>query len=200
MNKDKIIKELVEFVEGRMDFNTFWQNYKTNKDYYELFDIKLGNIYSYLRNSTLNHHLNIYNPNTRLGKDIICNDICHFLEYNNISFNKTDMYEKSFMFALSVQPNYVYIEDEDFLNKIIEQAPEGLKKGEKKKWIKNHIKEMFKYDVKPPKWIQDPEWPIVNGKPLVFKEQTKERKDDERVFYTFYDPDTLEEKVIVQFY
>jgi hypothetical protein len=59
---------------------------------------------------------------------------------------------------------------------------------------------MFKYDSKPPKWIQDPEWPIIDGKPFVFKSQTKDRKNDERVFYTFYNPETKEERVIIQFY
>ena len=48
--------------------------------------------------------------------------------------------------------------------------------------------------------IQSPEWPIVNGKPLVFRGQSKEKKYDERVFYYFYDPDTGEETVIEQMY
>ncbi len=59
---------------------------------------------------------------------------------------------------------------------------------------------MFKYDTKPPRWIQDPEWPIIDGKPLIFKSQTKEKLDDERVYYTFYNPETKEEQIVCQFY
>ena len=92
------------------------------------------------------------------------------------------------------------IEDDEILNKYINEAPEGLKKTEKKKWIKNRVKQDFKYDKTPPRWVQDPEWPIVDGSPLVFKKQSKMTLEDERVFYTFYHPETKEETVVIQFY
>ena len=201
MEKEKIIREFVDFVEGTMDFETFWHNYQNNKDYYNLLDDKKpGMKYPKLKNQTINQNISIFSPNTSYGKAQICHDIFLFLQFYGISAEETQVYVKSFKFLMSIQPSYILVEDEYFLNKIITQAPEGLKKSEKNKWIKNRIKEMFKYDVKPPRWIQDPEWPIINGKPLVFKSQTRQRIEDERVFYTFYDPDTLEETIITQFY
>ena len=201
MDKNKIIKEFVDFVEGRMDFDTFWYNYQNNKNYYRLLDDKNpGEEARMLYRMTVNQCIAQANPNTISGKCIIHKCVRAYLRYYKVPFNSTEEYQKKLDYLYQIQPNYIEIDDEDFLNKIIEKAPKELKKGEKKKWIKNYIKEMFKYDVKPPRWIQFPEWPIINGKPLVFKSQTKERKDDERVYYTFYDPDTLEEKVIIQFY
>ena len=81
------------------------------------------------------------------------------------------------------------------LNKYINEAPKGLNKTETKKWIKNKIKQDFKYDKTPPRWVQDPEWPIVNGVPLIFKNQSKMTLDDERVYYTFYHPQKTDSTV-----
>ena len=62
------------------------------------------------------------------------------------------------------------------------------------------LKKLFRYDKTYPRWVQDPEWPIVNGKPLVFSHQSKGKKGDERVYYYFYDPETQMETVIAQIY
>jgi uncharacterized protein YwqG len=35
-------------------------------------------------------------------------------------------------------------------------------------WLKEKIKTDFRYLKKQPKWLQSPEWPIGNGKPMVF--------------------------------
>ena len=200
MNKEKIIQELIEFAEGRMDFDTFWNNYKNNQDYKKLFEVKLGERFGCFRNKTVNEHLLIFNPNSYRGKTIIHNDVCRYLEFYGYAFNKYQKYQNDLQFLCDIQPSYVYIEDEEFLNNIINQAPKELSKTKKKLWIKNKIKEMFKYDTKPPRWIQDPEWPIIDGKPLIFKSQTKEKLDDERVYYTFYNPETKEEQIVCQFY
>lgn len=46
----------------------------------------------------------------------------------------------------------------------------------------------------------NPQWPIINGKPLVFKEQCKERKESELDKFFFYDPETGEETTVEQYY
>ena len=75
-----------------------------------------------------------------------------------------------------------------------------MSKTKRVAWGKARIKELFKYDKTYPRWIQYPEWPIVNGKPLVFSHQKKAGKGDERVYYYFYDPDTKKETAITQMY
>ncbi len=201
MNKEKIIKEFIDFVEGRMSFKEFQQNYETNKDYYKLLDdIKPNNDFLYQKNKSINQCLEFYKWSTATGQNIVHSYIVRYLNYYNVKFQPTNKYSSRVKFIYDIQPSYVYIEDEEFLNNIINQAPKELSKTKKKSWIKNKIKEMFKYDTKPPRWIQDPEWPIIDGKPLIFKSQTKEKLDDERVYYTFYNPETKEEQIVCQFY
>ena len=201
MNKEKVINELIEFVEGRMSFKEFQQNYEANKDYYKLLeDVKPNDDFQYQKNKSINQCLKFYKWSTALGKNVVHSYIVRYLKYYNFEIQPTEEYLDKLKFISEIQPSYVDIEDEEFLNKIIEETPKEIFKTNQKKWLKDRIRSIFRYDSKPPRWIQDPEWPIVNGTPLVFKGQTKEKKDDERVYYYFYNPDTKEEKVIIQFY
>lgn len=201
MNKNKIIKEFVDFVEGRMTFAEFQRNYEINNDYKKLLDDKKPNKnYPYYADRTIDYCLHYFKWTTSEGRHNVQKFIIIYLEYYHISFEPTNLYEKEVKYKLSIQPSYIEIEDDEFLDNIIKEAPKELCMSKKKLWIKNKIKEKFKYDSRPPRWIQDPEWPIVNGKPLVFKKQSRQIINDERVFYTFYDPDTLEETVIMQLF
>ena len=202
MDKKATIQEFVDFVEGRMSFEEFWRNYETNLDYYRLLDDKRPNEnFPYYKNDTICKCFTFYkNPLSSLGKSGIHHYVVRYLQYYNIPHIPTTKYRDDHRFRLDIQPSYVSIEDEEFLKPIIASTPEGLSSAQKKKWLKEKIKILFRYDKSPPRWVQWPEWPIVNGKPLVFKSQTKTTLADERVWYTFYDLDTKEEIVIEQFY
>jgi len=201
MDKKTIIQEFVNFVEGRMSFEIFWQNYLTNKGYKKLLDDKKPNENTvYGKNDTINQSMSFHKWETAFGKLNAHNYIVRYLQYYNIACVPTTTYRENYKFRQAIQPSYISIEDEDYLNTIISTAPTDLSQTQQKKWLKERIKELFRYDKSPPRWIQDPEWPIINGKPLVFKGQTKDDPSDERVWYIFYDPDTLEETRIMQFY
>ena len=199
MNKEKLIQEVIEFIEGKIDIKIFYENYKNGK-YDELFDVYLGYETIKFRKKKVSDFLNIFNVNTSRHRVSFFNGVEAYLFYEGYSYVPTKKYKEERSFRVNIQPLYVLIEDDEILNKYINEAPEGLKKTEKKKWIKNRIKQDFKYDKTPPRWVQDPEWPIVDGIPLVFKKQSKMTLEDERVFYTFYHPETKEETVVVQFY
>jgi hypothetical protein len=57
---------------------------------------------------------------------------------------------------------------------------------------------------KPPKWIQSPDWPTRNGKPLVFVGQLSvdapELFHDKGAAYVFYNPDTGGFETVAEFY
>lgn len=109
-------------------------------------------------------------------------------EYNNDA--------KEYYFLESMLPEYVDAEFE-FLEKLYAEAPEDYSKFEKLDWCKSKINEMFEYDKNPPEWNQWPEWPRINGKPLVFSYQ--EETDRYSELYHFYDRDTKETVVIEQY-
>jgi len=201
MDKEKITQELVDFVEGRVSFEVFWDKYESGKDYKKLLDDKKPNEkFTYQKGKTINQCLSFYLPSTALGKMAHHSYIVRYLEFYNVLISPTAKYKDDYKYRQAIQPSYVSIEDEEYLNSIIASAPSELTEAQQKKWLKEKIKSLFRYDKSPPRWIQDPEWPIVNGKPLVFRSQTKNDPNDERIWYTFYDSDTGEEVKIMQFY
>jgi len=56
-------------------------------------------------------------------------------------------------------------------------------------WLKEKIKTDFRYLKKQPKWLQSPEWPVENGKPMVFLGQIdiSELSHDDAQAYLFFD-------------
>ena len=80
-------------------------------------------------------------------------------------------------------------------------STEGMLKTKRKKAIREMITEAFhlKETTKKPSWIQGSEWPLGSSdKPMRFVGQNK--KKGELVEYTFEDVDTLENRIIVQYY
>lgn len=63
------------------------------------------------------------------------------------------------------------------------------KGGELKKFLKNIIKEKFKCMNKKPNWLQSPNWPIIEGVPLVFIDQIDitTLTNNKSMLYVFFD-------------
>lgn len=101
---------------------------------------------------------------------------------------------KSFELMLKAQPKWICVRDENFLHELERNCPT---ESNRFKWYKQKYLELFRYERTPPEWVQSPEWPIVNGQPLVFKQQ---KEDGELVQYLFYQPQTLEETIVEQYY
>lgn len=63
------------------------------------------------------------------------------------------------------------------LKPLIESIPKDLSKTKRVAMGKEKIRALFRYDKSYPRWIQGAEWPIVNGKPLVFSHQERIKGD-----------------------
>ena len=205
LHDEKAIKIMINFVEGKMDITSFKQEFDNNSiiketlkndplcpkgTYYLLGEDK--NIIRFLEKERWLH---------AGGQLSIWGEIERFLLRYNYDFVGTKSYKNKYGFLLDIQPNWLDILDEDFLNyQIISKAPEGLTKTEKTAWCKKRIKELFQYDKISPRWIQNPEWPIINGRPLVFRKQTTNKMGKDKVDFIFYNPDTEEEHIVTQWY
>jgi len=62
-------------------------------------------------------------------------------------------------------------------------------------WFENNCKILYLCYSKRPEWIQNPEWPLINGKPGYFIGQIDAGANS---YYVFYDRETGETKTIVQ--
>lgn len=204
---DKAVQIIIDYVEGVMPIWEFQAAFKNNLGLVKILKNKINkpylqdygyNIYDYLNADLKFTKGNWDNVYVRYA---VWFDLCEWLKYHNIAFVSFLKYKEDYNFILDIQPSWVdIIDDQGIFDKIIAEVPKDLSKTKRILWGKNKIKEVFKYDKTYPRWIQDPEWPIINGTPLIFSHQKRAGKDNERTFYYFYDPDTREETVITQFY
>jgi hypothetical protein len=192
--KNEAIEIMKEFAEGRMSTLTFWNILKNNEIMREV-----------LRKNKFLCFFGAYFEENNTDKVDISKlrvrmeifwMVQHFFKTAKYKITPYNAEEEEYLFWSDIQPEWLGISDEDFLISIVYSAPQGLTKGEKKKWCQSKIKELFKYDKKPPEWIQEPEWPIANGEPLVFKNQIE---DGSKGSYYFYNPNTYETVEIIQY-
>lgn len=122
----------------------------------------------------------------------------YFLAYAlpDKKINRIDYYSKLSLLYLDVVGEcYGGPEVEDLINDIIINLPEELSKTKKIKLAKEKMRELFP-GKKRPFWIEGPEWPVNNGKPMIYIS----RKVDGDLFqYIFEDPETGERRIVEQY-
>ncbi len=203
------IQIIIDYVEGRITVDEFKHSFENNEELQKLLDIKLPFKCEHVKSHGYSlYHYFKYGDDFPKGswnnisvRYIVFANLIIWLYYNDIMYDATNKYKEDSSLLLDIQPPWLdCIDDQGIFDKIIAELPKNICKTKQISLGKARIKELFRYDKTYPRWIQSPEWPIVNGKPLIFSHQRKAGKDDERTFYYFYDPDTKEETVITQFY
>lgn len=198
---------IIDYVEGRISSDEFQKQFVTNKFLQKILKKKLSQRYNFL----MNYNYSLY--------DYLCKewDFVHrkwssytiqnmlqevlsaFLDDNNIKYELYPKYAEEYTFLLNIQPAWLDIDDDNIFQQIIDSISQDVSQTQRIKLGKEKVRALFKYDKTYPRWVQSPEWPIVNGKPLVFSHQEKAKDGDIRTYYYFYDEDTKEETVIEQF-
>ncbi len=197
------------YVEGSLNINDFKYDLGNKIKLQKLLNMPFDKAYT----AYAKYNYNVYEyliTNFPLNKSwdtirirfVVYAELSRFLKWFKVPYNNSfTKYKNDYDLLLDMQPSWLDCDDDQgILDKIIAELPKDLSRTKQIAWGKAKIKELFRYDKTYPRWIQSPEWPIVNGKPLVFSHQRKAGKDDERTFYYFYDPDTKEETVITQMY
>lgn len=87
-------------------------------------------------------------------------------------------------------------EADELVKSVIDSLPDELNLRERKKQAKRRLKALFGITGKKPVWIQEPEWPVMNGSPLRFVSQ---EQSGELVSYRFIDDSSGEQVIIEQF-
>lgn len=118
------------------------------------------------------------------------------------AFPRTEKYMEKYSFSLDVLPGYLAggISAENYVSQyILSKYPVTMKKGERKRLVKEEIKQAFLRDCKGfPRWIQMPEWPIgTNNKPMVY---TGQKAFEHHSEYYFRDSDTSEKHTVKQWW
>jgi len=125
-----------------------------------------------------------------------------FLQKKGIIYTKDDKYSELLSLILKTQPKYLDL-DSAFFEKYILPADRSMPEPELKRLIRENYNKYFKYQTKPPKWIQNPAWIVKNDKPLLFVGQLELNSEifhDHGVVYVFLDTESREIETVKQFY
>ena len=182
----------------------FEQEIYTNKKLEELLSDETVNWYgTYFHKSSPYLFLAEQNYNNAGGRLNAQGAVKLFLKKMNIEVNSTNKYSEEYDLLLTTSPKYLDI-DPNFFEKYILPTDKSLSKTDKKQIIKKNIEQLFKYQTKPPKWIQNPNWLIKNDKPMYFLGQVDIKNcnlfHDNGSVYLFVDTETGNIETVKQFY
>ena len=153
-----------------------------------------------------NHYRRLHNKQDRTTLGGLVNSegiIEDFLQKAEVVFHPAKRFGSIHRLILKAVPAFLDPPLE-FMTKNVVPLDSDLSDAQKTKLIKERLKEYFKYVDKPPKWIQNPDWPIRDGKPLVFVGQLSinapELFHDKGAAYLFFDPTKGDFETVAQFY
>ncbi|KPH12425.1 hypothetical protein [Chryseobacterium sp. ERMR1:04] len=200
----KEIQILTQFIEGNLSPKEFEEQLFTNPILETFLSAAVINWKgTYLEGTTVFLYLAEQDYNSSTGILNAQGTIELFLKKAGIEANPSNKYAEEYNLISMLSPKYIDA-DSEFIEKYILPSDKTLSKSEQKQLIKNRYSELFKFQSKPPKWIQNPQWPIKNDKPLFFLAQV-DIKDceffhDNGSIYLFLDTQTKTIETIQQFY
>jgi hypothetical protein len=195
---------LLQFVAGEIDAKKFENELCTNEELSQLLqDPNLNWTGTYItRNLNLYYYLIELNYSRIEDKANAVEALELFFQRKGITYSKSKKDAELYDLLLTTQPKYIDI-NSSFFEKYILPTNNNLSKTELKQLIKDNFNRYFKYQSKPPKWIQSPAWIMRDDKPLFFIGQLELKIDtfhDNGFIYIFADIETGEIESVKQFY
>ena len=118
----------------------------------------------------------------------------------DLSFTPDDSLEKLHDLLLTACPECVdgpEVWDSGILERLIAELPEGLRRPQRVKLLKERIAQAFHLapKAKRPRWLQNPDWPVHEGRPMRFL-RTEKQHGGEKLLHHFIDDETGMERVV----
>lgn len=188
MRYKKEIKIMKDYLTGVYSTDEFWNILNSNENLMNLLVNNKKRSQSSKNNDYPRYIYKMYENNRSLSMKIqLMFTITNFLTTNKIEYKILNREYKKYSLFQSFLPSWLKIDDEQYLENLWNNSPNDLTKTDRIKWCKNWLKEHFVFKNKPPKWLQEPEWPIINNKPLIFVEQKTDTENPSKEIYTFVD-------------
>jgi hypothetical protein len=200
---DKELQLLKDFVEGTLDEIELENQLSINEKLsVTLKDESISWANTYVKTNPYDYlmELNIRSISGRMNAQGV---LKLFLDRKGIKTGEYKKYLDDYNLIIGSQPDYVDA-DAGFIERMILPADRSKSTGEIKKQIKAKYQTLFVYHKRPPKWIQQPKWPIKNDKPFYFLGQLEindcELFHDNGCIYIFIDKENGNVELIKQFY
>jgi len=196
---------VLHYVSGEMDTSTFQEAIYNDTELEKLLsDPSVSWHGTYVEKRAVNLYYYLIELNYSSAGDRLdaVNALELFLQKKGIHYTKNDKHVELYKLMLDTQPKYLDV-DSAFFEKNILPADKNISKTELKNIIRKNYKKHFKYQNKPPVWVQNPDWIIKNDKPLFFVGQLNLKHEtfhDEGAVYVFLDTETGDIETVKQFY
>lgn len=189
---------VVGFVAGQLDTAAFEQLLYHDAATEQLLSLQPAPRYAHTGH-TLYHYLialDLRNPADALNAQ---GALLEFLHAAGIPVTVSDKPAELHALLLAAQPKWLDV-DPGYVAALLENAPPHAGKGERTRWLRATLLELFRYAKKPPRWLQAPAWPIGPQGPLVFLGQLAVDGyfHDQAAVYVFHDAHTNECRSILQ--
>lgn len=177
----KAIEILKNFVEEKLSTEELEMALYSNQELISLLENTKAKPYM---NSNSTYEYLISQDLTSLDAKLNLMDIFRgILDYKHIPYSSNSTTEKNFDLILEAIPNWIPA-DMGYLNSLYDKY-----KPKTATTFKKIIKEYFICMDKHPKWLQEPDWPIVDNIPAMFLGQLdiSKLKHDTTYLYIFWD-------------
>lgn len=200
MEKSEALNIIKDFVEGTIDIKKFEDICKHNQEFRAVIkgyneDMNIGKKYDFeIVNMIDGCNWNDIKTQNKIHRIFEIYLLCSGIK----NIKSTNYYFDRFISFCEIMPDWLsddamtYAEEE-----IVQKAPKELSEAQRKKWIKNKIKETFKYEKRPPEFAQEGIWPQdEEGNYLIF---VKQKENGDKVTYKFKNPKTKEEVEVFEY-
>lgn len=121
-----------------------------------------------------------------------------FLQHRGVAFDRSasEAATSRFDLLLDAQPRWLDLGDDYLASMLAELA--DLDGAALASAMRRMIKQRFRSLGNPPRWLQSPAWPIIQGTPAVFIGQLRTAGHDEACVYVFLDEASGEHITLVQ--
>lgn len=192
------ISSVVGFVSGQIDTEAFEQLLYQDAATEQLLSAQPAPRHAHTGH-TLYHYLialNLRKPADALNAQ---GALLEFLHAAGIPVAVSEKPAELHALLLAAQPKWLDV-DMSYVAALLENAPPHAGKGERTRWLRTTLLELFRHAKKPPRWLQAPAWPIGPHGPLVFLGQLTVDGyfHDEAAVYVFHDARTNECRSILQ--
>ena len=160
-----IYDSIKNYLEDNMSDKSFFDILHSNQELQKCLEYE-DDIPPYTNDGSLLHYLFFGNVKDLRFIINVRDALRQFLLKNDIKFEYSERSDDIYDIILKTQPKWLNV-DPSFFSEICSDYNKKNKR-EIKSRIEDKIKKEFIYLKKYPQWLQAPNWPIENGKPLVF--------------------------------
>ena len=191
--REKAIQIALLFCERKIEFSDFWKTYVNEEFIREELNRRKESLFiekSFFED--INVVKNINTDDLQIQSQIYVL-MTKYLKLNHIECS-TQPVNSKLKVIMDILPNWLYGQKDNWFKDLISSLPSNITQKSFEKYCLKKVIEEFRYEKKPPNWLQNSEWPIVEGKPLLFIRQDGEpdcvinSKFNHKITYYFVNP------------